>query len=59
MKKDFGQALYWNYCEYANTNKINNLNKKTLFLYGNQDNMQNQKIIKEFTCMFNYEINIL
>lgn len=59
IKTDFGQTLYWDYYEYVKNNPITNWNIKTSILYGNKDNLQDEKIIKDFCIKFNCELSIL
>ena len=59
IKTDFGQTLYWDYYEYVKENSITNWDKKTYILYGNKDNMQDEKVIKDFCNKFNCELSIL
>lgn len=59
IKTDLGQTLYWDYYKYVKENPIINWNKKTWILYGSQDDMQKQNIIKEFSVKFNCELSIL
>ena len=59
IKTDFGQTLYWDYYEYVKNNPITNWNKKTYILYGNEDNMQNEDLIRDFCNKFNCKLSIL
>ena len=59
IKTDFGQTLYWDYYEYVKNNPINKWNKKTFVLYGNNDNFQDENIIKDFCNNFNCKLSIL
>lgn len=59
IKTDFGQTLYWNYYLYVKNNPIETWNKKTFILYGSKDNMQSEKLIKEFSIKNNINLNIL
>lgn len=59
IKTDFGATLYWDYYEYVKTNPIKNWDKKTYILYGNKDNMQEEKMIKDFSNTFNCKLTIL
>ena len=59
IKTDFGQTLYWDYYEYVKNNQITNWNKKTYILYGSTDNLQDEKLIKDFANKFNCELSIL
>ena len=59
VKTDFGQTLYWDYYKYVKENPIINWNKKTFVLYGNKDNLQEEKIIKDFCTKFNCELSVL
>ena len=59
IKTDFGQTLYWDYYEYVKNNPITNWNKKTFVLYGNNDNFQDENIIKDFCNNFNCSLLIL
>ena len=58
IKTDFGQTLYWDYYEYVKNNPITNWNKKTYILYGSADNLQDEKLIKDFANEFNCELSI-
>lgn len=58
IKTDFGQTLYWDYYEYVKNNPISNWDKKTYVLYGSQDNMQNENIIKNFAEKINCNLSI-
>ena len=59
IKTDFGQTLYWDYYEYVKDNPINTWNKKTYILYGRNDNLQEEKIIKDFCNRFNCNLSIV
>ena len=59
IRTDFGQTLYWDYYEYVKNNPITKWNKKTAILYGNNDNLQDKKTIKDFCDKFNCELSIL
>lgn len=59
IKTDFGQTLYWNYYLYVKNNPIETWNKKTFILYGSKDNMQSEKLIKEFSMKNNINLDIL
>ena len=59
IKTDFGQTLYWDYYLYVKNNQISEWNKKTSILYGSNDNMQNENIIKDFAEKFNCNLSIL
>lgn len=59
IKTDFGQTLYWDYYLYVKNNPISEWNKKTSILYGSNDNMQNENIIKDFAEKFNCNLSIL
>lgn len=59
IKTDFGQTLYWDYYLYVKNNPIETWNKKTFILYGRKDNMQSEKLIKEFSIKNDINLNIL
>ena len=59
IKTDFGQTLYWDYYKFVKENPIINWDKKTFVLYGNKDNLQEEKIIKDFCTKFNCELSVL
>ena len=59
IKTDFGQTLYWDYYKYVKDNPITSWNKDTYILYGNEDNMQDENIIKDFCRRFNSKMTIL
>ena len=59
IKTDFGQTLYWDYYLYVKNNPIEIWNKKTFILYGSKDNMQSEKLIKEFSIKNNINLDIL
>ena len=59
VKTDFGQTLYWDYYKYVKENPIINWNKKTYILYGNKDNLQEEKIINDFCIKFNCKLSVL
>ena len=59
IKTDFGQTLYWDYYLYVKNNPIEAWNKKTFILYGSKDNMQSEKLIKEFSIKNNINLDIL
>ena len=59
IKTDFGQTLYWDYYLYVKNNQIEIWNKKTFILYGSKDNMQSEKLIKEFSIKNNINLDIL
>ena len=56
IKTDFEQNLYWDYYKFVKENPIINWDKKTYILYGNKDNLQEEKIIKDFCTKFNCEL---
>ena len=56
IKTDFGQTLYWDYYKYVKENPIVSWDKKTYILYGNKDNLQEEKIIKDFCTKFNCKL---
>ena len=59
IKTDFGQTLYWDYYQYVKENPITTWNKKTYILYGTKDNMQEQKLIQDFSNKFNCKLSLL
>ena len=59
IKTDFGQTLYWDYYLYVKNNPIKTWGKKTFILYGDKDNMQNEKLIEEFSIKNDINLNIL
>ena len=59
IKTDFGQTLYWDYYEFVKNNPITKWTKDTYILYGKNDNMQTESIIKDFCNKFNCELSIL
>ncbi len=59
IKTDFGQTLYWDYYLYVKNNPIETWNKKAFILYGSKDNMQSEKLIKEFSIKNNINLDIL
>ena len=59
IKTDFGQTLYWDYYKFVKENPIINWNKKTYILYGNKDNLQEEKIINDFCIKFNCDLSVL
>ena len=59
IKTDFGQTLYWDYYLYVKNNPIKTWDKKTFILYGDKDNMQSEKLIKEFSIKNDISLNIL
>ncbi len=59
IKTDFGQTLYWDYYKFVKENPIVSWNKNTYILYGNKDNLQEEKIIKDFCSKFNCELSVL
>ena len=59
IKTDFGQTIYWDYYKFVKENPIINWDKKTFVLYGNKDNLQDEKIIKDFCTKFNCELSVL
>lgn len=59
IKTPFGPTLYWDYYQYVKENPITNWDKKTCILYGNKDNMQEEKLIKDFSNEFNCKLTIL
>ncbi len=59
IKTDFGQTLYWDYYKFVKENPIVSWNKNTFVLYGNKDNLQDEKIIKDFCTKFNCELSVL
>ena len=59
IKTDFGQTLYWDYYKFVKENPIVSWNKNTFVLYGNKDNLQEEKIIKDFCTKFNCELSVL
>ena len=59
IKTDFGQTLYWDYYQYVINHPITKWTIKTNILYGNQDNMQSEEIIRNFSNSFNCNLSIL
>ena len=59
IKTDFGQTLYGDYYKFVKENPIINWDKKTFVLYGNKDNLQEEKIIKDFCTKLNCELSVL
>ncbi len=59
VETDFGQTLYWDYYEYVKENPITKWNTDTYILYGDKDNMQDKKIIKDFSKKYNCKLDIL
>lgn len=59
IKTNFGQTLYWDYYLYVKNNPITTWNKETYILYGDKDNMQQEKVIKDFVNSFNCKLSIL
>ena len=59
IKTDFGQTLYWDYYKFVKENPIINWDKKTYILYGNKDNLQEEKIINDFCTEFNCDLSVL
>ena len=56
---EFGQTLYWDYYSYVKENPIENWDKKTCILYGNKDNLQDEKLINDFCNRFNCDLVVL
>lgn len=59
IKTDFGQILYWDYYKFVKENPIVSWNKNTYILYGNKDNLQEEKTIKDFYTKFNCKYLVL
>lgn len=59
IKTGFGQTLYWDYYQYVVNHPITKWNIKTNILYGSQDNMQSEEIMKNFSNGFNCNLSIL
>jgi esterase/lipase len=59
IKTHFGQTLYWDYYQYVINHPITKWNIKTNILYGSQDNMQSEEIMKNFSNSFNCNLSIL
>jgi esterase/lipase len=59
IKTNFGQILYWDYYQYVVNHPINTWNIKTNILYGSQDNLQSEEIIKNFSNNFKCNLSIL
>ena len=59
IKTDFEQNLYWDYYKFVKENPIINWDKKTYILYGNKDNLQEEKIINDFCTEFNCDLSVL
>lgn len=59
IKTGFGQTLYWDYYQYVINHPITKWNIKTNILYGSQDNMQSEEIMKTFSNSFNCNLSIL
>ncbi len=59
IKTVFGQTLYWDYYTYVKNNPIIKWDKKTYILYGKNDNLQNENIIRDFCKRFNCNLSIL
>lgn len=59
IKTDFGLTLYWDYYEFVKNNPITKWNKKTSIIYGDKDNLQDAKLIKDFCNRFNCALFVL
>lgn len=59
IQTNFGQTLYWDYYLYVKENLVTDWNKDTYILYGDKDNMQDEKIIRSFVNDFNCKLSIL
>ncbi len=59
IKTDFGQTLYFDYYKFVKENPITFWNKNTFVLYGNKDNMQDEKPIKDFCDKFSCNLSVL
>jgi len=59
IETDFGQTLYWDYYEFVRNNPITNWNIKTHVLYGDNDNLQDENIIRKFCNMFDCDLSIM
>ena len=59
IKTHFGQTLYWDYYQYVVKHPITTWNIETNILYGSQDNLQSEKIIKTFSNDFKSNLSIL
>ncbi len=59
IKTSFGQTLYWDYYEYVKENPITSWNVKTSILYGSNDDLQSEQLIKSFANSFGCELTIM
>ena len=59
IKTDLGQTLYWDYYNFVKNNPICEWNCNTYILYGKKDNLQDEKIIKNFASDFSCNLIIM
>ncbi|MBQ7667989.1 MAG: alpha/beta hydrolase [Clostridia bacterium] len=59
IKTNFGPTLYWDYYKYVKENPIVEWNKETNILYGSNDNMQEEDLIRDFVDKFNAKLTVL
>ena len=56
---EFGQTLYWDYYTYVKQHPITVWNTETHILYGRQDTMQTEDMIRGFSQRFSCELTVL
>ena len=59
IKTEFGPTLYWDYYEYVKEHPITNWNNETYILYGEKDNMQEPKLIEDFSNRFHCTLTVV
>lgn len=59
IKTNFGQDLNFDYYEYVKNHPIEKWNSNTKILYGENDNLQSENLIKEFSKKYNCELTIM
>ena len=59
IKTNFGQDLIFEYYEYVKNHPIEKWNSNTKILYGENDNLQSENLIKDFSKNFNCKLSIM
>ena len=59
IKTNFGQDLIFEYYEYVKNHPIEKWNSNTNILYGENDNLQSENLIKDFSKNFNCKLSIM
>ena len=59
IKTNFGQDLNFDYYEFVKNHPIEKWNSNTKILYGENDNLQSENLIKEFSKKYKCELTIM